>query len=206
MIKAIYFDLGGVIVRTEDKAPRTQLAAEFGLTYDAMDKVVFGGGFYGSAARASTGALTEEAHWVNVTRRLGLPLDQRPRLQEQFFAGDKIDWDIVEFLREARKTCKVGLISNAWDGLRSWIRKEKFEDAFDVLVISAEVRIAKPMPGIYHHALDALGTQPAEAVFVDDFSENIEACRKLGMKGVFFRSAEQALADVKNLLNESPEI
>jgi len=201
MIKAIYFDLGGVIVRTEDKTPRAQLAAEFGLTYDEMDKIVFGGGSVGSAARASTGALTEEAHWVSVTRRLGLPLSERPRIQEQFFAGDKIDWNIVEFLREARKTRKVGLISNAWDGLRHWIRKEKFEDAFDYLTISAEVRIAKPMLGIYHHALAALGVRPEEAVFVDDFSENIDACRKLGMKGVFFRSAEQALADVKNLLN-----
>lgn len=201
MIKAIYFDLGGVIVRTEDKAPRAQLAAEFGLTYNEMDKVVFGGGFYSTAARASTGALTEEAHWVNITRRLGLPLDQRPRIQQQFFAGDKIDWNIIEFLRQARQTYKVGLISNAWDGLRPWIHQQKVNDAFDHLTISAEVRIAKPLPGIYHHALDALGVRPEESVFVDDFSENIEACRKLGMKGVFFRSAEQALADVRNLLN-----
>jgi len=201
MIKAIYFDLGGVIVRTEDKTPRTQLAAEFGLTYEEIDKIVFGGGFYGTAARSSTGAVTEEAHWVNVTRRLGLPLSERPRLQEQFFAGDKIDWEIVAFLRAARQTHKVGLISNAWDGLRPWMRQQKFDDAFDYLTISAEVRLAKPLPGIYHHALAALGVQPDEAVFVDDFSENIEACRKLGMKGVFFRSAEQALADVKKLLN-----
>lgn len=200
MIKAIYFDLGGVIVRTEDKEPRTKLAAEFGLTYDEIDKVVFGGGFYGTAARASTGALTEEAHWISVTRRLGLPLDQRPRIQQQFFAGDKIDWDIVAFLREARKTHKVGLISNAWDGLRPWIRKEKFDDAFDYLTISAEVRIAKPLSGIYHHALDALGVKAEEAVFVDDFSENIEASRKLGMRGVFFRTAQQALDDVKQLI------
>ena len=55
-IKALYFDLGGVILRTEDKTPRTQLAAEFGLTYNEMDKVVFGGGLYGSAARASPAA------------------------------------------------------------------------------------------------------------------------------------------------------
>ncbi len=201
MIKAIYFDLGGVIVRTEDKTPRTHLACEFGLTYDEIDKIVFGGGLSGTAARSSIGALTEEAHWVSITRRLGLPLNERPRIQEQFFAGDKIDWKIIAFLREMRNTHKVGLISNAWDGLRPWIRKEKFDDAFDVLVISAEVGIAKPMPGIYHHALDALGVRPEEAVFVDDFSENIEACRKLGMKGVLFRSAEQALADLKNILN-----
>lgn len=200
-IKALYFDLGGVILRTEDKTPRTQLAAEFGLTYNEMDKVVFGGGLYGSAARASLGAITEEAHWVNVLRSLNLSLDHRQRVYEQFFAGDKIDWELVHFLRESRQNYKVGLISNAWDGLRPWIRQEKFEDAFDAMIISAEARIAKPMPGIYRQALDAFGVKPEESLFVDDFIENIHAARALGMHAVHFRSAAQALAEVKSLLS-----
>ncbi len=201
MIKALYFDFGGVILRTEDQTPRAQLAAEVGLTYAEIGQIVFGGGSNSTAIRASLGAVTEEAHWVSVTRRLGLPLSERTRVQEQVFAGDKLDWNLVAFLREARQTYKVGLISNAWDGLRSWIRQEKIEDAFDHLTISAEARIAKPDPRIYQHALAAFGVQPEEAIFVDDFSENIAACRKLGMHGVFFRSAEQALAEVKTLLN-----
>lgn len=201
MIKAIYFDLGGVIVRTEDKAPRTQLGAEFGMTYQQIEKVVFGGGLYGTGARASLGAVSEEAHWVNVTRSLNLPLDQRRRIQDQFFAGDKIDWNLVEFLREARKTRKVGLISNAWDGLRPWIRAQKFDDAFDDMTISAEARVAKPMPGIYHQALDALGVKAEESIFVDDFIENIHAADALGMKAIHFRDAKQALAEVQNLVN-----
>ena len=126
---------------------------------------------------------------------------QRRRIQDAFFAGDKIDWNIIEFLREARKTRKVGLISNAWDGLRPWIRQQKFEDAFDHLTISAEVQIAKPLPGIYQYALNALAVTAEESIFVDDFIENIQAANALGMKAVHFKTAEQALADVKKLLN-----
>jgi HAD superfamily hydrolase (TIGR01509 family) len=200
MIKAIYFDLGGVIVRTEDKEPRTQLGAQFGLTYQQIEQVAFGGGLYSTSVRASVGAVTEESHWVNVTRALGLSLDDFSRIRANFFAGDKIDWDIVAFLREARKTYKVGLISNAWDGLRAWIHEQKFDDAFDHLTISAEVRMAKPVPGIYHHALGALGAKAGEAIFVDDFIENIQAANELGMKAVHFRTAGQALDEVKQLL------
>lgn len=200
MIKAIYFDLGGVIVRTEDKAPRTELGAEFGMTYQQIEQIAFGGGPYGTGARASVGAVTEEAHWVNVTRALNLSLEHRRRIQNAFFAGDKIDWSIIEFLREARKTYKTGLISNAWDGLRPWIISQKFDDAFDEMIISAEARMAKPLPAIYHHALGALGVRAEESIFVDDFIENIEAANALGMKAVHFRTAEQALADVKSLL------
>ncbi|MFO7583247.1 MAG: HAD family phosphatase [Anaerolineales bacterium] len=200
MIKAIYFDLGGVIVRTEDKEPRAQLGAQFGLTYQQIEEVAFGGGPYGTGARASVGAVTEESHWVNVVRTLGLSPNDFSRIRADFFAGDKIDWDIVAFLREARKTHKVGLISNAWDGLRAWIHEQKFDDAFDHLTISAEVRMAKPTPGIYHHALGALGAKADEAIFVDDFIENIQAATALGMKAIHFRSAEQALSDVKKLI------
>lgn len=200
MIKAIYFDLGGVIVRTENREPRAQLAAEFGLTYEEMDRLVFDWKGESTAARASIGAITEEAHWLNVVRALNLPQDQARRVQQAFFAGDTIDWNLVEFLREARKTYKVGLISNAWDGLRTWITSRKFDDAFDSLTISAEARIAKPKPGIYHQALDALGARADESIFVDDFIENIEAARALGMKAVHFRDAKQALTEVQKLL------
>jgi FMN phosphatase YigB (HAD superfamily) len=43
-IQAVFFDLGGVIVRTEFQAPRQQLAERFGMEYDDLDKIVFGGG------------------------------------------------------------------------------------------------------------------------------------------------------------------
>lgn len=199
-IRAVYFDLGGVILRTEDKTPRTQLGAEFGLTYEEMERIVFGDGRFSSAARASVGAVTEEAHWLSVLRRLGLGAEHRARIAEAFFAGDQIDWEIANFLRGLRQTHKVGLISNAWDGLRPYIRREKFDDAFDTMIISAEVRTAKPGPAIYHLALDALGVKAEESVFVDDFIENIEACRRLGWQGIHFRSREQALGELNTLL------
>lgn len=199
-IRAVYFDLGGVILRTEDKTPRARLGAEFGLTYEEIERIVFGYGRFSSAARASVGAVTEEAHWLSVLRRLGLGPDDRARVAEAFFAGDQIDWDIVNVLRGLRQTHKVGLISNAWDGLRPYIRREKFDDAFDTMIISAEVRTAKPGPAIYQIALDALGVTPQESVFVDDFIENIEACRQLGWHGIHFRSREQALGELNALL------
>ena len=40
-----------------------------------------------------------------------------------------------------------------------------------------------------------------EAIFLDDFSENIDAANALGMIGVHFRSTEQAQRDMRALLN-----
>jgi putative hydrolase of the HAD superfamily len=198
-IKAVFFDLGGVILRTEYQAPRQRLAESFGMDYDDIDKIVFNGPD-GSAARATIGAITEDEHWQNVMRTLKLPASEYKRIREEFFAGDVIDHGILDFLRSIKPTHKVGLISNAWSGIRDFIIREKFDDVFHHMIISAEVGVMKPDPKIYHIALEQFQVRANEAVFVDDFQENIEACEKLGMKGIHFKSPEDALQELKELL------
>ena len=197
-IKAIFFDLGGVIVRTEDKTPRTNLAIEFNMTYEEMDKFVFE---CKTAALASIGKITEREHWLDVTRRLKVSEIEMPRIREAFFTGDQIDQTIISLLRSLRKTHRTGLISNAWDDLRGWIISRKIDDAFDFLTISAEFGVAKPDARIYEYALKQLSVEADQAIFVDDVEKNITACEALGMHGVHFRTAQQALTEVNNLLN-----
>jgi putative hydrolase of the HAD superfamily len=197
-IKAIYFDLGGVIVRTEDKTSRANLAAEFGMSFAEMDQFVFESK---TATLASIGKLTEEEHWLDITRRLNQAETELPRIRNAFFGGDSVDQDIIGLLRSLRKTHKTGLISNAWDGLRPWIISQKFEDAFEAMTISAELGIAKPDARIYQSALKKLGVTAEQAIFVDDVEKNIAACEALGMHGVLFRTSQQALQQVNQLLN-----
>jgi putative hydrolase of the HAD superfamily len=196
-IKAIFFDLGGVIVRTEHQAPRQLLAEEFGMDYEDIEKIVFG---METGARASVGELTEEQHWHAVMKALKQPLSEYPRIRDSFFAGDVVDLNIVNFLRSLKPGYKVGLISNAWNGLRDYIVREKFDDAFHHMIISAEVKVAKPSAKIYRIALEQLQVEANEAVFVDDVWENIQACEKIGMKGILFKDAASALKQVKALL------
>jgi epoxide hydrolase-like predicted phosphatase len=196
-IKAVFFDLGGVILRTEYQAPRQHLAERFGMDYDDIDKIVFGSG---SAIRASIGEIDEEDHWRNVMKVLKLPSSEYERVREDFFAGDVLDHSILNFLRSIKPRVRTGLISNAWSGLREYIQREKFDDAFHHMVISAEVGVAKPDPKIYYIALEQLQVQPKEAVFVDDVLENIEACEQIGMRGIHFKSPETTLNQLKDLL------
>ena len=199
-IKAIFFDLGGVILRTEYQAPRQHLAERFGMDYEDIDKVVFGGGTNGSAARASIGEISEEEHWLNVMKVLKQPASEYERVRDEFFAGDVIDHEILNFLRSIKPKYKTGLISNAWSGLRNYIVREKFDDAFHYMIISAEVGVVKPSAKIYHIALKQLGVSPNEAVFVDDVWENIQACEKVGMKGILFTTAESTIKQINTLL------
>ena len=196
-IKAVLFDLGGVILRTEFQAPRQHLAERLHMEYDDLVKIVFDSP---TAQQASVGEVTADEHWVSVMKRLKRPDAEMQAIRDEFFAGDVIDRDLLEFLRSLRGKYKTGLISNAWDDLREYILKEKFDDAFDKMIISAEVKVTKPSAKIYKIALEQLKVSPNEAVFVDDFIENIEGCEKLGITGIHFKDAESALQQLKQLI------
>jgi len=65
-----------------------------------------------------------------------------------------------------------------------------------VLVWSYQLGIAKPDPAIYRYALEKLGTQPAETLFVDDKAENVDAAVALGMEGIVFSDVEKLRLDL----------
>ena len=196
-IKAVFFDLGGVIVRTEFQSPRQQLAERLGMEYDDLDKIVFNSD---SSLRASMGEIPADEHWASVIKRLKRPASELAAIRDEFFAGDIVDRTLIDYIRSLRGKYKTGLISNAWGDLRDFVIREKFDDAFDKMIISAEVGTMKPEPKIFQIALEQLGVKPKEAVFVDDFIANIEGCEKVGIKGIHFKDAESTLKQLKKLL------
>jgi epoxide hydrolase-like predicted phosphatase len=196
-IRAVFFDLGGVIMRTEYQVPRQHLAERLNMEYEDIVRIVFDSP---SGKQASVGALTAAQHWDAVLKRLRLPRTELGTVRDEFFGGDIIDLEILATLRDLRSSHFVGLISNAWDDLREYIIAQKFDDAFEHMVISAEVGVAKPDAKIYQIALEQAGVSPEEAVFVDDFIENIRGCQKLGMHGIHFRSPKQAMDELKQIL------
>lgn len=197
-IRAVFFDLGGVIVRTEYQAPRQHLAEQVGMEYEDLERLVFAGP---SSIQASHGEISTEEHWAAVMKRLRRPASETQSIRDAFFGGDVVDRELTDFIRSLRPKYKTGLISNAWPDLRDYIIKQNFDDAFDHMVISAEVGVMKPEARIYQIALEQAGVSPNEAVFVDDFIENIKGCEALGMHGIHFRSPRQALDELQQILS-----
>ena len=196
-IRAVFFDLGGVLLRTEFQAPRQQLAERLGIEYDDLVKIVFDSD---SGIKATMGEISSDEHWDSVMKRLKRPASELGSIRDEFFAGDILDRTLLDYLRSLRGKYKTGLISNAWGYLRDFIVREKFDDAFDKMIISSEVGAAKPEPKIFQIALEQFGVKPNEAVFVDDFLINIEGCEKVGIKGIHFKDSESTLRQLKKLL------
>lgn len=204
MIKALISDFGGVLMRTRADGSRRALEQRLGLPPNTIEARVFSSD---PSLKAMCGEISEDELWRTLERELDLPRFgmTRQEFQDGFFAEDFLDEELVAFIRSVRPGLKTGLISNAWDGLREVLHtRVPIVDAFDVIVISAEEKIAKPDPRIYHLALERLGVKADEAIFLDDFIENIDAAKALGLLGVHFRSSAQALQDIRALRDGQP--
>jgi putative hydrolase of the HAD superfamily len=197
-IQAVIFDFGGVLVWMVDDRPRLKLAEQLGVPLSRLDDLVY---FSDSAKKASKGEINVGQHWEAVGEALGIQPEDMPGFLEQYWSADDVNWKLLGFIKNLHPHYKVGLLSNAWDDLRQTMHERWNMDVlFDDLVISAEVGMVKPDPRIFHFALERLGVQPKEAVFIDDTLVNVEAARRQGLEAIQFLDTEQTLADLQGVL------
>ncbi|MBI3762937.1 MAG: HAD family phosphatase, partial [Chloroflexi bacterium] len=203
VIKALFFDIGGVLLRTEDLSGRQKWERRFGLPDWGLADVVFNNEI---AARATIGRATQDDVWAHVAVRFNLTEDEIAELQRDFWAGDRFDEELIGFVASMRPRYRTGVISNAWPGTQEFLaRHPAISAAFERLIISAEVGIAKPDPRIFRLALGAFGVAPRDAVFVDDVLENVEAARGVGMAGVHFTDPVRTREAVDRLLRDKEQ-
>jgi glucose-1-phosphatase len=201
-IQAVLFDLGGVILRTDDPQPRKELAQSFGLSYADLDTVVFSNPV---SQLAECGQATPEQVWAEIGRRLNLDGQQISIFRRKFFGGDQVDQELIEIISRIRGPYRTGLLSNTWmKDLARFIGEDlNIPDIFDVILSSAALGRAKPDKEIFITALEVLGTRAEETIFVDDNLENILAASRLGLHTVHFLNSIQARNDLLALIQIS---
>jgi epoxide hydrolase-like predicted phosphatase len=197
MIRAIIFDFGGVLVRTEDSTSRRQLEARLGLRERELDRLVFDSDV---SIRATVGDVSDSAVWENVAANLKLAADQMAIFRSDFWAGDKLDQELVALLASMRPPYKTAILSNAWSSGRETIaRRFGLERAVDTIIISAEERLAKPDPRLYQLVARRLGVMPDEAVLVDDYLPNVEGARAAGWRAIHYHAGLDVRAELEKL-------
>lgn len=89
--------------------------------------------------------------------------------QELVIANTRLFDDAIPFLEKLRaRGIKIAIVSNCTENTRPLLTALGVDALADALVLSCEVRAAKPAAPIFRHALGRLGVAAAAAVFVDD--------------------------------------
>jgi epoxide hydrolase-like predicted phosphatase len=196
---AIIWDLGGVILRTEDFNYREKWEKRLGMDTWGLANLIFGSE---ASKLASAGKASIDDIWIAIQEKLGLNDEEMDQLKVDFFAGDYMDESLLSFIRRLKNSYKMGLITNAWPDVRYWLEKKwNIADIFDHIVISAEVGLLKPDPEIYFLSLQGLDVKPGEAIFIDDFKENVEGARAVGMQAIQFQDPAKVIVELKEILH-----
>lgn len=197
MIKAIIFDIGGVLIRTEDRRPRAALEERLGLAPGEAEYLVLNSE---RGRQAQLGAVTATQHWVWVQQHFGLTAAELRDFRAAFWGGDQVDQELLALIRSLRLRYQTAIISNAMDDLNETVlRLDPNGDLFDVVVGSAYERVMKPDPAIFYRTLERLGRQPAEAIFIDDSAANIAGAQAVGLATIHFRPGIDLRAELWNV-------
>lgn len=200
-IKAIITDLGGVLVRTRKDGSRERLARQLGLTCPELLQIVF---HSPTAELATLGIIPEEQHWLTIAGRLNLKVEELPAFRWEFWGSEVPDENLLAYLKSLKPRYRLGVLSNAWSDSESEIRARLpgLLDWFDDVIFSAQIGMAKPDVRVYRLAVERLGVQPSEAVFLDDVDENITGALKAGLHAIRVCSSEQVITELQRLLKE----
>ena len=101
-----------------------------------------------------------------------------------------LDPEAIETLVAMRQIGPVGLVSN-YDhppNVHYLLERDGIRDYFDVVVISGEIGIWKPDPGILLAGLEPLGlSEPTTVVYVGDSAVDVQAARAAKMPSILIR-------------------
>lgn len=197
-VRAVVFDIGGVLEHTPPTGWIDRWEADLGLEPGGLDR---------SISHLLDPGEVGDATYEQIQRDVADALSLDADASEQFW-GDV--WDdyvgrpntaLMDYVAGLRTRHRVALLSNSFVGARE--REEAahgLSRLCDVILYSHEAGTRKPDPAFYRLACEHLGVRPSETVFVDDHEPYVAGARALGMTAIRFISNAQAIPMIERAL------
>jgi putative hydrolase of the HAD superfamily len=198
VIRAVVFDIGGVLEITPDLGVHqrweTQLGLPAGEILARMSDVWQGG---------SIGTITLDDVHEALRDRLGLDDDKLAQFMADLWREylGTANTELIEYARGLRPRYRTGIVSNSFVGARE--REQAaygFENLVEEIVYSHEVGFSKPDPRIYALICTRLNVLPGEMIFLDDVDVCVTGARDAGIHAVRYQGNAQAIAEIEQVL------
>ncbi len=212
MVKAVIWDFGGVFTTSPFEA-FARFEKERGLPVDLIRKINSTNYLENAWAKFERSDVNmDEFDELFAQEAAALGHEVRGREIIALLSGD-VRPEMVHALKTVKANgIKVGCITNnvaAGEGAGMATSHKKAEavqaimDEFEHIIESSKAGVRKPHPKIYEMALDALGVDAGDAIYLDDLGINCKAAHQVGMKAIKVSSAGQAISDLEALVGIS---
>jgi putative hydrolase of the HAD superfamily len=188
-IKAVVFDVGGVLIENPWKGTMRYFAGLLQLGEEEFETVlneIFDD--------FQCGRISEDEVWKHIMTRHNL---EKKNMEGRWIEGIKSVFqekiEMVTLVKQLKnRGYTVAILSNTEPPVAPFLQ-HRFKPHFHTMIFSSEVGLAKPQKEIYEHTLIKLQTLPHETVFIDDKVENIEGAKKTGIHAIHYTTHEEFL-------------
>ena len=182
MIRAVVFDVGGVLLRLGEWEYRREIARRMG--FGPAPSPVLPAEYDENVPLLQRGELAEEVLWARIA---GRPV-AADAFDDAWLANFPVDEAMVALAGELRELgMRTGILSNTQASHVRLMRGMGFLAGFEPVTFSCEIGRRKPEAGAFEWVLGRLGLPAAAVAYVDDIPEYVEAAVRLGMRGVLHR-------------------
>jgi len=197
-IKAVVFDVGGVIELSDGKNILDQIAEMTGIPSDELKKEYWKHNHLSNVENMAWEDMIVRV--VEVFDKDGAKTEKVRQFVRDYNASKAINADILKLFPEIHGLgMKVGIFSNATSQLREHLQEKGVAPLVDEIVVSGEIGYQKPSKEAFEILFQRLGLRPAQVVFIDDSPKSLETAAEIGYIPVLFKGNEQLVIDLKNL-------
>ena len=205
MIKAVVFDMGGVIVRLDmDRCiANFKELAGFADIEDYLDR------FHqkGFISDLEEGLLTEEEFYHECLRH-SRPGTTVETVRHCFCSLlDGLEDETLDVIRSLCGRYPLYILSNNNPVSRKYFCEMMTERGLDPAEVFAkefysyEMHLLKPVREVYEHVVESVGVKPEEILFIDDARDNVEAARAVGITTIWVQPGMDLANEIEKLLN-----
>jgi FMN phosphatase YigB (HAD superfamily) len=185
MITWFLFDLGNTLIKLAYERVLENIRRNATVTRDELIEILEAPGGYRDMER---GAVTFAEFYEHLCDRSGYRGSLRAfhELWGDFFDGPILG--VEELLERIRARYRVAFLSNS-NEVHAELIPKKFATLFqkdDRFIFSHRFKVAKPDPELYRRALEVIGAQAQQVVFIDDLLENVHAALSVGIQSYQF--------------------
>ena len=190
MIKAVVFDMGGVLLQLDIKRCIRAFKEDAGFEdIDQFLNLYHQQGFVGDL---EAGKISGEQFIAECLRhsRPGTAPEVIINCFKEFLIG--LNYDMLDFIRSLKGKYRLFLLSNN-NILSSQVFSQMmadeglaFGDTFEKCFFSFQMKMLKPSPEIYRATIEGIGTRPEEILFIDASPANVDAARKQGIQTILY--------------------
>ncbi len=195
MIKAVVFDLGGVVFTNGFKRFVKYLMEEYSLDDKKILELL--DGELGTSYRL--GKINKEDFWKKIFKELSIEADI-DELEQEWISGYILIEETKQIILDLSKKYKIYYLSDGTPTRAKLLQdKYNFLDLFEDGIISHQVGFKKPSPEIYQALLKKVNLLPKEILFIDDKQSNLPPAQDLGIQTLLFITPEDLKEKLKNL-------